>query len=72
LQALDIKTPAIDYIDTNNPNTIVPLVVPNNTITHPSNHVIPAAYDNPIFINQSAIIITDDDDENMTIRKTYF
>ena len=57
-------------IDTNNPNTIVSHLIPNNIITYPPNHVIPVPYDNPMFINSPRTVF--DEEENSTIRKTYF
>jgi len=68
LKALDENRTSIDYIDPHNPDTIVHLPLPNNTIVHRSNHVVPVAYDNATYLHQPGTI--PDDDENMG--KTYF
>jgi hypothetical protein len=64
LNALDNKEIFINGLDINNPNTIVHRYMPNNTIIHSSNHVVPVTYDNPAFINESGIIIHDNQDDN--------
>ena len=70
LEALDNKeTSSTNGDDTNHSNTVVPLLVPNNTTTHPLNHVTPVKYDNPTFINQSENISDDDDN---TLARTNF
>jgi hypothetical protein len=65
LEALDNQ----ETLSTNDSNTVVPLLVPNNTTTHPSNHVTPVTYNNPTFINQSETIPDDDDN---TLARTNF
>jgi hypothetical protein len=68
LKALDEKQTSINYIDSNNPNTIVHLPHPQDTIINRLNHAAPAAYDNPTYIHQPWSI--PDNEENMG--KTYF
>ncbi|CAF1335865.1 unnamed protein product [Rotaria sp. Silwood1] len=65
LDALDNKKLLADNTDTNNPNSSVSFLVPNNTTTFPSNHMEPVAYANPTYSNQPETTVDDDDDDNI-------
>ncbi|CAF3503517.1 unnamed protein product [Rotaria sp. Silwood1] len=65
LDALDNKKLLADNTDTNNPNSSVSFLVPNNTTTFPSNHMEPVAYANPTYSNQSETTVDDDDNDTI-------
>ncbi|CAF2586292.1 unnamed protein product [Rotaria sp. Silwood2] len=61
LDALDNKKLLPDDGDTNNPNSSVSFLVPNNTTMLSSNHVPPVIFDNPTYSNQPETTVDDDD-----------
>ena len=66
LQALSEKQ---IFIEENNPNGTVALLVPNDTIIPLSNPMGSVAYNNPTFLPESRTLPID---ENSTMGKTYF